>query len=130
MEADEILRWLNLDQDCWRIAPYYFSLLHTELGTWRLSHPKTAAKYAHIKLADKYDCHYAMCHSHYWALAKSTNGKHFAIQMGHCVDERRLPYAAQRDNPREAHSLGALIIRGGRPYLLHKDTDWELYKKL
>jgi len=130
MIPEEIFNWLELDQSCWEIAPYYFSILHTPAGDYRISHPKSAAKYAHFKMADKFDCHFAMCHSHNWNKGKSTNGKFWSIQMGCCVDEKRLPYAAQRDNTREAHALGALIIRNGYPYLLSEQTDWEAMKRM
>ena len=130
MLPNEMLKWLNLDEDVYKIAPYYFSFLDTEEGRWRLSHPSSTAKYAHVKMADKYDSHFAMCHSHSWVLGRSTSGSKWAIQMGHCVDERRLPYAAQRDNPRDEHCLGALIIREGYPYLLSPETKWDRMKKM
>ena len=130
MEPNEIFTWLELNQPCWEIAPYYFSILHTPVGDFRISHPKNAAKSSHIKGADKYDCNFAMCHSHKWYFDRSTNGKHWAIQMGCCVDERRLPYASQRDNSGDVHALGALIIRNGYPYLLSIDTDWEAMKRM
>ena len=130
MIPGEIFKWLELDQPCWEIAPYYYSILHTPKDDFRISHPKSASKNAHIKGADKYDCNFAMCHSHKWAFNTSTNGKHWAIQMGCCVDERRLPYASQRDNSADVHKLGALIIRNGYPYLLSEETDWEAMKRM
>jgi len=50
--------------------------------------------------------------------------------MGHCVDERRLPYASQRSNTSPAHVLGAVIIRGGFPHLLMERTPWKQYAKM
>jgi len=127
---DELLKWLAEKKDKWLIAPYYYAILETEKGTYRLSHPKNTAKYAHVKGADKYDCHFAMGHSHYWTKGRSTSGKHWAMQIGHCVDEQRLAYVAQRDSMRDMHVLGALIIKDGYPYLLSPETDWERMKKL
>ena len=47
-------------------------------------------------------------------------------QIGCCVDERRLSYAAQRHNTGDAHALGAAIIRGGYVTVLTEHwTDWE-----
>jgi len=47
-------------------------------------------------------------------------------QIGCCVDERRLSYAAQRHNTQDAHALGAAIIRDGYVTVLTEHwTDWE-----
>jgi hypothetical protein len=114
----------------WRVAPYYYSLLVSNGETFRITHPKTAAKYGAEKLAAKHHQHILMAHSHAWRCDFDISGEYWAIQMGHCVDEMRLPYAAQRDVPRDAHALGAVIIRDGFPWLLGRRTPWRDMRKM
>jgi len=114
----------------WRVAPYYYSLLVSGGETFRITHPKTAAKYGAEKLAAKYHQHILMAHSHAWRCNIDISGEYWAIQIGHCVDEVRLPYAAQRDTPRDAHALGAVIVRNGYPWLLGKSTPWQEMAKM
>lgn len=87
-----------------------------------IEHPNSAAKNAATKLAAIYQCHILMAHSHRWSIERDPSGHFWAIQMGCVVDERRLPYASQRHNTKEAHRLGAVIVREGYPFLLGEDT--------
>ncbi len=119
-----------IDQKDWRIGPYYFSYLKSGGQDFRIEHPKSAAKSAATTLAAKYQCHILMAHSHYLSSSFDVSGNYWAIQMGHCVDEQRLPYAAQRSTTAPAHSLGAVIVRDGHPWLLHHKTDWEKLAKI
>jgi hypothetical protein len=117
-----------------RIAPYYYSLVHSEGKTFRITHPKnTSVKPASVAyaLCDKFDCNVVQLHNHLLGMAISRNGKYLAIESGCCVDGRRLPYYSQRDTTRPLWSLGATIIRGGHAWLLDDvNTDWEALKKL
>lgn len=122
--AGALLDMIGLHDPKWRIAPYYYSVLYSGGETWRIEHPKSAAQNTAVQLASKYLCNVAMGHSHGWSHSFDASGSWHAIQMGCCVDERRLPYAAQRSTSGKAHMLGALIIRAGQPYLLHERSDW------
>jgi len=42
----------------------------------------------------------------------------------------RLAYAAQRDARRNAHMLGAVIVRDGYIWLLHEHVDWKMLRRL
>jgi hypothetical protein len=128
--AGALLDMIGLHDPKWRIAPYYYSILHSGGETWRIEHPKSAAQNTAVSLASKYLCHIAMGHSHSLSHLSDASGNFHAIQMGCCVDESRLPYAAQRSTSGKAHMLGALIIRNGFPYLLRERIDWELLSKL
>jgi len=131
LPPSEILVGMELRKDGkWKIAPFYYCLLNTEKGTFRITHPKTAANGAARGLASQYFQHIIMGHSHKMFFDWDTSGKYYAIQCGHCVDEERLAYVAQRDCKRDSHKLGAVIVRGGYPYLLHEELDWERMKKL
>jgi hypothetical protein len=55
---------------------------------------------------------------------RSTSGRYYAISSGCACDESRMFYAASRSSQRPAHALGAVIIRGGYPYILHPRVDW------
>jgi hypothetical protein len=69
-----------------------------------------------------------MGHSHLLDFTWDISGKFHAIHAGHCVDEGRLPYAAQRHITRRQHKPGAVIVRGGFPWLLFDGVPWEEYK--
>ena len=130
VEPSELLNLMKLDDGKWKIAPFYYCLLETEAGTFRITHPKSAASSAARGLASQYLQHIIMGHSHKMFFDWDNSGKFYAIQMGHTVDEARLAYCAQRDAKRDCHKLGACIIMDGYPYLLHEKTDWERMKNL
>jgi len=129
VSPDELARLLELGEK-WRIAPYYYSLLHTRQGTYRISHPKSSAKYSAEKMASKYQQHFLMAHSHKLRINWDVSGKFWACHIGCCVDEERLAYAAQRDSPGEAHKLGAAIVRDGFLWMLHEHVDWDALGKI
>jgi hypothetical protein len=129
INPDEILRLLVLDEK-WKIATFYYSYLETKAGRFQIEHPKNSGKFSASKLASKYGCHILMGHSHQLNYTFDVSGRFYAIEMGCCVDEERLPYAAQRHNVSPTHALGAVIVRGGIPYLLHTRVDWERMGKM
>lgn len=108
----------------WRIRPYYFCVVISAGQEFRVTHPKNSAKASAWKLAAKFQQHVLMAHNHHLVLQFDPSGKYYAIETGACVDEARLPYAAQRDNAQHAHKLGAVVIRNGHPWLLHEGVDW------
>lgn len=108
----------------WRIAPYFYSVLTSGGETFRVEHPRSAAANTAVRLADKYECSVIMGHSHLQDVRWSTSGRHYAIHAGCCVDEMRLPYAAQRSSNSPAHKLGAVMVREGAPWVLHDRVDW------
>jgi hypothetical protein len=119
-----------LDIKCpkWKISPAYFSVLVSGGVRFQIEHPKGASDGYAVKLANKYECNVLMAHSHWWDMRRSDSGRWWAIHMGCCVDETRLPYASQRHVANHAHALGAVIVRDGFPYLLGIDTQWERMK--
>ena len=121
----EELKTLLAVGDKWRIAPFYFSYLTSGGIRWCVEHPKSAAATTAAVLAAKYGCSVLMAHSHHFSATTDVSGEHFAAEIGCCVDEARLPYAAQRHTRAPAHSLGAAIIRRGYPWLLNRFTDWD-----
>jgi transcriptional regulator len=116
--------------DRWKIAPYYYATIETERGTFRVTHPRGAAQKTAIDLAIQFHQHVIMGHSHRWAVNRDPSGKFWAIQQGHCVDEKRLAYVQQRDAKRDAHLNGATIIRGGYPFVLSPESPWELLRRM
>ena len=124
---DEITKLVEAGD--WRIAPYYFSYVISNGEKYRIEHPRSTAKYAAETLASKYLCHVIMAHSHRLLWSWDASGTHYAIQIGHCVDELRLPYASQRSSL-QTHLLAACIIRDGHPWILHQKVDWSLLLKL
>lgn len=130
VEPSELLNLMKLEEGKWKIAPYYYCLLKSNGQTFRITHPKSAANGAARGLASQYFQHIIMGHSHKMFMDWDVSGKYYAIQCGHCVDEERLAYCAQRDAKRDSHKLGAVIIRDGFPYLLTEHYDWERMKKL
>lgn len=114
----------------WRIGPYYYSILNSGKRKFRVEHPKSAAKITAAKLASKYLCSTIVGHAHQLQWGFDASGTHYAIMAGCCVDEERLPYAAQRSTNADKHKLGAVIVRDGYPYLLHEETQWKRMAKL
>jgi len=119
---DEITKLIQAKE--WRIGPYYFSFVISNGVEFRLEHPRSVAKSAAETLAAKYCTNVLMAHSHRLSCLWDISGRYYAIQIGHCVDEMRLPYASQRSNL-QTHLLAAAIIREGFPYILHQGTDWK-----
>lgn len=125
-----LLDFVKLDDPAWRIACFYFSFLHSGGRTFRIEHPKSAAKNTAVRLADKYECSILMGHSHFLDFRMSTSGRHYACQMGAVVDERRLPYAAQRSVNSDTHALGSVLVRDGVPWLLTENSPWDRMKRM
>lgn len=130
VQPSELLNLMRLDEGKWIIAPYYYCLLISGGETFRITHPKTTANGAARGLASQYFQHIIMGHSHKVFFDFDPSGTYYAIQCGHCVDEMRLAYCAQRDVKRDSHKLAAVIVRDGHPYLLHEKIDWEKMKGL
>lgn len=131
LSPKEFLHQLDRDKDeRWKIAPYYYAMIETEKGTFRITHPRGAAQKTAVDLAIQFHQHVIMGHSHRWNISRDPSGKFWAIQQGHCVDEDRLAYVKQRDAKRDAHVLGATIIRGGYPFVLSPESPWDLLKRM
>jgi len=126
----ELLNLMRLDEGKWSISPYYYCILESYGQVYRIEHPKSAAKYTAEKLASKFQCHVLMGHSHLLRSDYDVSGRYHACHIGHCVDEERLAYAAQRSSTRDAHLLGAAIVRDGYLWILDEKVDWEKIKKL
>jgi hypothetical protein len=129
--AEDLKEFLGLTPQ-WRISPFYYSMLISNGVPFRVTHPKNSARYSASALADKYQSHILMAHSHKFSMIPSRSGKWMGWQIGCCVDERRLPYAAQRDHTGEAHRLGAVIVRDGYVWPLTTDDwcDWDRLMKM
>ena len=125
LNPNELLRLLDIKNPRWRIAPFYYSKLETERGTYRIEHPKNSGKFSASRLASKYLTHILMAHSHQLNFTYDPSGTFYAIEMGCCVDETRLAYVGQRSNTSPTHMLGAVIVRDGIPWLLHQNVDWK-----
>lgn len=131
LNSTELLHQLDTHNDPrWKIAPYYYALIETEAGTFRITHPRGAGQKTAVDLAIQFHQHVIMGHSHRWNISRDPSGKFWAIQQGHCVDEARLAYVQQRDAKRDAHMLGATIIRGGYPWVLSMESPWDLLKRM
>lgn len=126
----KLLDFLGLTNPCWQIGPYFYAILESGGEVFRIEHPKSAAPNAAQRIADKEECHAIVGHSHLQEMRWSTSGKWYAIHGGHACDESRMPYAAQRSTSRPKHSLGAVLVLSGRPYILNARTDWERMRRL
>ena len=131
LKPKELLVQLDRHNDkSWQIAPYYYSFIDTVQGRFRATHPRGAAKNTAEALAVQYHQHVIMGHSHRWSVNRDPSGDFWAIQQGHCVDETRLAYVMQRDAKRDAHVLGATIIRDGFPFVLCPETPWDIMRRM
>lgn len=131
VKPKELLVQLDKHNDKrWKIAPYYYSIVESGGETYRVEHPRNAGRTAAQDLATQYHCHIVMGHSHRWAVNRDPSGDYWAIQTGHCVDEERLAYVMQRSAKRDAHCLGATIIRDGHPWVLGEWSPFEKMKRM
>ena len=123
-QPDWMLRLLGLDGK-WRVSPFYFSKVLSAGVPYLIEHPKTTAIGAPGVLADKFQAHILMAHSHKVGMTTSRSGRWQGWHIGCCVDEERLPYSAQRHNGGHPHKLGAAIISNGVVYPLFDGwVDW------
>ena len=122
--AEELLKFIDLRDTKWRIAPYYYSVLVSGGKKFRIEHPKSAAQGTAERLASIHLCNIIMGHSHLWGHTMDLSGQYHAIHAGHACDERRMPYAAQRSSSSKVHPLGAVIVRDGWPWLLGENSPW------
>jgi len=115
----------------WIIAPYYFCILHSKEQTFRIEHPKPFSANTAVKLASINLCHVIMGHSHIVNQQFDPSGNYYAWHIGHCADEKRFAYEAQRSRQTSAvpHKHGAVIVRDGYPWLLHDMVDWKRLKE-
>ncbi len=109
----------------WRTAPYYFSYLISNGERFQIEHPKNAAKFSASRLCAKYGCSVIMTHSHQLNFTFDVSGQFYAIEAGCCCDETRFAYCAQRHNTAPQHALGAVIVKGGIPWLLHARSPFD-----
>jgi hypothetical protein len=130
MFATDLKRFVVGDHPHFRIAEYYYSILHTESGDYSIEHPVSASKTTAVNIAVQKHCSVLMGHSHRYSRLRDPSDSYWCIQLGMCVDESRLAYVAQRTRGSEKHSIGATIVRGGYPYDLSLDTPWALWKRL
>jgi len=130
MFADQLKQFAVGNNPKYRIAPFYYSILHTDAGDYRISHPVSASGNTAVSLAGQFQMHVIMGHSHNYSRLKDASGKYWAIQAGCTVDEERLAYCSQRDRGSKRHVLGAVIVRGGYPYDLSVETPWNTWKRI
>jgi len=130
MFADQLKQFVIGENPKYRIAPFYYSILHTIAGDYRITHPTSAAQNTAVSLATQFHQHIIMGHSHNFSKNIDPSGQFWAIQSGCCVDEERLAYASQRDRGARRHALGAVLVYNGYPYDLSMKTDFTALKKI
>ena len=126
----ELLNLMQLDSGKWLVSPYYYCLLKSNGQTYRIEHPKSAAKGTAEKLAAKFQTHVLMGHSHLRRDDYDVSGNYHACHIGHAVDEEKLAYAAQRSTTRDHHMLGAAIVRDGHYWGLDRFTDFKRMEQM
>lgn len=128
MPVETLAVLFGADNPKWQVSPYYHCELHSGGETWRIEHPINTGKGSSKRLAPKFGCHIVMGHNHHFSITTDPSGRYYAIEPGMGMDEERMAYASQRSNAADAHVVGALIIRNGKPTPLNKFTDWEMLK--
>lgn len=113
------------------ITEYYYCFVEPD---WIVAHPKNASVISSRVpqwLTEKYCANVAAGHGHLWGMATDRSGRRLAVDTGICADPERLAYTTVRLNTRPAMVQGAMILRGGFPWLLSpKWTDWEGLRRL
>ena len=119
-----LLRFIGVERI--RSAPYYHMTVLSNAVPYLIEHPRTTALGAPGVLADKFQKHVLMAHSHKVGMTTSRSGEWQGWHIGCCVDEAKLAYASQRHNGGHPHKLGAAIVREGALYPLFDGwTDFE-----
>jgi hypothetical protein len=126
----EISTLFGAGGDKWTFSGYYYALVHSGGTQYRVTHPKNSGKGSSKKLAGKYQSHVVMLHNHALSLQADPSGRYLGIEPGMCADLERIDYSAQRDSTGDMPINGALIIRGGYPYLLNPFTDFDFLGQL
>ncbi len=128
LPVDTLAVLFGVDTPKWVVSPYYWCELESGGEKWQIEHPINTTKHSSKRLAPKFGCHIVMGHNHHFSITTDPSGKYYAIEPGMAMDEERMAYAVQRHNTADAHVLGALIIRNGKPTPLNKFTDWDMLK--
>ena len=128
LPVDTLAALFGTDTPKWTVSPYYWCELESGGEKWQIEHPINTTKHSSKRLAPKFGCHIVMGHNHHFSITTDPSGKYYAIEPGMAMDEERMAYAVQRHNTADAHVLGALIIRNGKPTPLNKFTDWDMLK--
>lgn len=126
MPVSSLATLFGADSPKWNVSPYYYCILKSGGEEWQIEHPINTGKGSSKKLAPKYGRHIIMGHNHHFSITTDPSGKLYAIEPGMAMDEERMAYATQRHNAADAHLVGAVIVRNGKPTPLNKFTDWEL----
>lgn len=103
------------------IAPYYYSIVKSSVGKWRITHPKNSSVIplrVAARMADKYQMHIIAGHGHDWGCTTSVSG-YYAAACGCCADVDKLDYVQLEDNLRPVMQMGAWILHNCNPILLH-----------
>ena len=137
IEPSELLSQMKLiDKDGvsskWKIAPFYFCYLKSASELFRIEHPKPYSQMAAVRLASINQCHILMGHSHIVNQQFDPSGNYYAWHIGHCADEKRFAYEAQRSRQITSvpHMHGAVIVRDGYPWLLTDKTDFKRMEQM
>lgn len=124
-------RWAaELGADAARIK--WHSQTHSYLTSggerWLITHQKVSSRrqpYEALNIWQREQCHVVTGHTHLQGCVRAPNGRHWLINPG-CVTRREHHrYAVKNDTGWPEWTLGALLIKGGRPTLLADGlTDW------
>lgn len=112
-----------------KFSSLYWCIVRSGGETFQIEHPNSSSERTARDLATKFGRHVIMGHSHRLQITFDLSGRFWAIHAGHCVDEGKLQYTAQRHAP-TAHAKGAVIIRNGHPYVMTTKTDWKAMQKM
>ncbi len=131
LAASRFLRLFTKRDDVVKITDYYQCFVEPN---WIIAHPKNASVIAGrvpAWLTEKYCANVIAGHGHLWGVSTDRSGTRLAIDIGTCCDPQRLEYTSLRLNTRPAMVQGAMILRGGFPWLLSpRWTDWEGLKRV
>lgn len=101
-----------------KASDYFYCWVGTGEHRWRIIHPKATNSVpanAAKAIAMANNCNVAMAHDHLVGMQQTTDGRHWGLEIGCCVDTERLAYYMHRDTTRPKMKNAALI--------LHKDGE-------
>lgn len=128
LPVDTLETIFGTDNPKWTTSPYYWAVLKSGGEEWQIEHPMNTTKHSSKRFAPKFSRHIVMFHNHQFSITTDPSGKFYAIEPGGGMNESKMQYVMQRHNAADAHMVGALIVRDGKPTVLNKFTDWKMLK--
>ena len=97
---------------------------------YMILHPKSYSQISTAvskRMAEKFGMHVLNAHGHFCGLTYDRSGKYLCVDLGGCFDMNSIEYCTMRTTSHPFWNNGFGMIRGGKFYLFHKETDFDYW---